>query len=206
MLGMGKAPQITPLKGNLMLKELVLANRSKRSFAKGEPISRETLAELCELARNCPAAMNKQPLKYRLVTDQAEIDKMLTLTRWASSLSQKLPPVGHEPSAFIVICHDTSIAQTAPIFMIDVGIVAQTMMLGAAERGLGGCMIGSGSSDSISSALDIPSHLIPKLVLGLGVPDEKVVLTEAQNGEVTYYRDENNIHYVPKRPLDEIIF
>ena len=189
-----------------MLKELVLASRSKRSFAGGAPISRETLAELCELARNCPAAMNKQPLKYRLVTDKAEIDTMLTLTRWASSLAQKLPPKEHEPSAFIVICHDTDIVQKAPIFMIDVGIAAQTMMLGAAERGLGGCMIGSGNAEAISSALDIPSHLCPMLVLGLGVPDEKVVLTEAQNGEVTYYRDENNTHYVPKRPLDEIIF
>ena len=44
------------------------------------------------------------------------------------------------------------------------------------------------------------------LVIALGMPDETVVLTELKPGEsFNYYRDENDVHYVPKRPLDEII-
>ena len=189
-----------------MIKTLVKKSRSKRSFRPSVEISREALSELVDTARYCPAAMNLQVLKYRLVTDKDELSRMLGITRWASSLSIKLPPENHEPSAFIVICHDTDIAPIKPIFSIDVGICAQTIMLAAAEAGLGGCIIGSASPETVADTLNIPSNLTPQLILGLGIPDETVELVEAKNGKVKYYRDENNIHYVPKRPLDEIIF
>ena len=186
-------------------KELVKQNRSRRSFQAGKTIARETLLALCDLARSTPAAMNLQPLKYRLVTEESELAQMLENTRWAASLSQKLPPKGHGPVAYIVICHDTAITPQKPIFMIDVGIVAQTIMLGATERGLGGCIIGSGSAENLAKILRLPEQLVPVLVLGLGVPEETVVLIEAKEGQIRYYRDEDNVHYVPKRPLDEVI-
>ena len=57
----------------------------------------------------------------------------------------------------------------------------------------------------ISEALSLPKNLEPVLLLGLGIPEEEVVITEAHEGQTKYYRDENDVHYVPKRPLDEII-
>ncbi len=188
-----------------MLYDLTRKSRSVRGFRGGEPVPREVLLSLCELARLCPAAMNRQPLKYRLVHTPEECARLLPLTRWAASLSVKLPPEGGEPTAFIVICHDTEIAKEAPIFLYDVGIVAQTMMLGAAEAGFGGCIIGSAAPEAVAKELALPAHVIPKLILGLGVPNETVRLVEAEEGNVTYYRDENNVHYVPKRPLEEIL-
>ncbi len=188
-----------------MLYELVKKNRSNRSFVPNKKIPHDTLMSICDTARLCPAAMNMQPLKYRLVEKEEEIRALLGVTRWASSLDKKLPPKGHEPSAFIVICHDTDIAERKPIFMIDVGIVAQTLMLAATEYGYGGCIIGSGKEGDIASVLSLPEHLPPVLVLGLGVPEENIVLTETKDGQVKYYRDENDTHFVPKRPLCEIV-
>lgn len=190
---------------NTMLRDLVSGSRSKRSFKSGEAIPHDVLLELCDIARICPAAMNLQPLKYRLVEDADEVSALLGVTRWAAALEKKLPPEGQEPTAFIVICHDTKIAERKPIFSIDVGIAAQTIMLAAYERGFGGCIIGSGAEDKIAAVLSLPDSLPPVLVLGLGVPSEKVVLTEAKNGQVKYYRDKNDVHYVPKRSLEEII-
>ena len=190
---------------NNMLRELVKKSRSNRSFVPKKKIPHDTLVGLCDTARLCPAAMNMQPLKYRLVEKQEEISAMLGVTRWATSLDKKLPPKAHEPAAFIVICHDTYIVDRKPIFMIDVGIVAQTIMLSACEQGYGGCIIGSGSEKDIASVLSLPENLAPVLVLGLGVPEENIVLIEAENGQVKYFRDENDTHFVPKRPLDEII-
>ena len=47
--------------------------------------------------------------------------------------------------------------------------------------------------------------MIPKLVLALGKPDERVELVgEAEDGNVTHYR-ENGIHYVQKRKLKNIL-
>ncbi len=188
-----------------MLNELVKKSRSKRAFRSDAALTRRTLLELCDMARYAPAAMNLQPLKYRLVTEDTEVARMTEITRWAASLTQKLPPEGHGPSAYIVICHDTELTPQKPIFLIDAGIVAQTMMLAAAERGLGGCILGSAKDAEVSELLGLPETLAPVLVLGLGIPEETVVLTEAQNGKVRYYRDEENVHYVPKRPLKDII-
>lgn len=188
-----------------MIRSTVIESRSQRSFDPDRRVPHDLLMSLCDTARLCPAAMNLQVLKYKLVEDKATVSALLGATRWATSLDKKLPPEGHGPAAFIVICHDTSIAERKPIFSIDVGIAAQTIMLSACEMGYGGCIIGSGNEQTIASILSLPEHLSVDLVLGLGVPEETVVLTEAVNGQVKYYRDENDTHFVPKRPLDEII-
>lgn len=188
-----------------MIRDMVRESRSQRSFVPDRKIPHDALMTLCDTARICPAAMNLQVLKYKIVEDKETVTALLGATRWATSLDKKLPPKGHGPSAFIVICHDKSIAERKPIFAIDVGIAAQTIMLTACEMGYGGCIIGSGNEKTIAEIIGLPEHMDAALVLGLGVPEETVILTEAHDGQVKYYRDENDTHFVPKRPLDEII-
>jgi len=188
-----------------MLKKLVEKSRSTRSFVSGEEISESLLLSWIDTARKCPAARNFQPLKYKIVTSAEERAALLPLTSWGGLLSIKLPPKDKEPTAFIIICHDKNITPEAPIFMIDVGIVAQTVMLCAAEDGFGGCIIGSARAEAVSSAMGLSENLVPKLILALGRPDENITLTEATDGNITYYRDESNNHFVPKRTLEDII-
>ncbi len=189
----------------MTVSELMRKTRSFRAFKSGVTIDEKTLLSFIDNARISAATMNIQPLKYRLVTGD-EVAKLLPLTRWAASLKDiKLPPEGHGPSAFIVICHDNAVTPFKPIFLKDVGICAEVIMLSASEAGYGGCMIGSASPDALKDALSLPESLEPQLVLALGVPDETVVLTEAEDGNVSYYRDENNVHYSPKRRLEDII-
>ena len=189
-----------------MLKELIYASRSYRSFDPSVRISKEQLLEFVDCARLSPSSINLQMLKFRLVTKPQECDGMLARTRWAGRIKdQKIPPENHGPTAYIVICADTEVIATAEKFQKDVGICAQSIMLAAAESGLGGCMIGSFSPAKTQEFLNLPAHLIPQLVLGLGKPDETVALTDpAEDGSVTYYR-ENGIHYVQKRKLKDLI-
>ena len=188
-----------------MLSDLVLSNRSYRSFASDVRIPEERIRAWINLSRQCPSARNAQPLKYAIVTDKDTCARILPYTYWARSLGIQLPPAGHEPVAYVIICHDTSICQVNNFSLMDVGICAQTLLLAANEDGFGGCMIGSLTADAIRDLLSLPDHLTPLLAIGLGKPEETVVLTEAESGEIHYYRDEQNVHYVPKRPLDEII-
>ena len=44
------------------------------------------------------------------------------------------------------------------------------------------------------------------LIVALGKPDEKVVITDVpKDGDIGYYRDEDDVHYVPKRRLEDIV-
>ena len=189
-----------------MLKDLILASRSYRSFDPSVKIDRDSLVDWVDCARLSPSSINLQMLKFRLVTDTSECTAMLKGTRWAGKIKdQKLPPDGHAPVAYIVICADNRVIATAEKFQKDVGICAQSIMLAAAEAGFGGCMIGSFSPDEVAVTLALPEGLVPQLVLALGKPDECVRITDAaDDGSVTYYR-ENGIHYVQKRALKDLI-
>ena len=189
----------------MTVNELMRKTRSYRAFKSGVTIPHDTLLSFIDNARISAATMNLQPLKYRIVTGD-EVAKLLPLTRWAGALKDiKLPPEGHGPSAFIVICHDNAVTPFKPIFLKDVGITAEVIMLSATEAGYGGCIIGSAGADAVRECLSLPECLEPELVLALGVPDEAVVLVDSEDGNVTYYRDENNVHYAPKRKLEDII-
>lgn len=190
-----------------MFKDLVKQNRSRRGYDESRRLTRAELAELVDHARFAPSSVNRQPFQYFLAETPELCAKIQPLTGWARALPEKhLPYPGHRPTAFIAICQNTEWEVDVQRFRTDVGIVAQTMLLAAAEMGLGGIMIGNFSPVKLAAALALPAHLAPLLILALGKPDDTVVLTEAAPGEsLAYYRDENDVHYVPKRRLEDIL-
>ena len=189
-----------------MLKDLLKSSRSYRSFDERVKISPEQLADWVDCVRYAPSSINLQMLKFCAVTDEILCARLLGGTRWAGKITDmKLPPDGHAPVAYIVICADTDVVPSAERFDKDVGICAQTIMLAAAEAGFGGCMLGSFSPEIFKETLELSDNLIPRLVLALGKPDERVGLVgPAPDGSVTYYR-EGGIHYVQKRTLESIL-
>lgn len=185
--------------------DLVVKSRSYRSYSPHRPVTEEELRSLVECARNCPSAVNKQFLRFRLCCTPADMEKVLPLTKWAGLLPDfQLPPVGHEPPAAIVICHDRTTAASESASVWDVGIAAQTMLLAATEMGLGGCMIGNFGKEKMQTVLGLPEHLLPVLVLAIGEPDEEIVLEPVTDG-TDYYRDAEGRHHVPKRRIDDVI-
>jgi len=187
-----------------MLKDLIYKNRSFRRFHQDAPIELETLKELVDLARHSASGSNRQPLKYILSCDPETNAEIFPNLAWAGFLTDWGGPAeGERPSAYIIILNDTTIAKVPGT---DHGIAAQSMMLGATEKGLGGCMIGSIQKDQLRRVLDIPDRLEILLVLALGKPAETVVIEdEGPDGSYKYYRDERDVHHVPKRTLDELI-
>ena len=187
-----------------MLEDLVRKNRSYRRFHQDVPVDIETLRALLNLARLSASGSNLQPLKYILSCEPETNARIFPHTRWAGYLKDWPGPAeGERPTAYIVILGDTEIRKS---FGCDHGIAAQSIMLGAAERGLGGCMIGSIDKGGLRQVLDIPDHYEILLILALGKPKETVVLEEVgPDGSVEYYRDAEGVHHVPKRSLDELI-
>ena len=187
-----------------MIRDLILSNRSCRRFDEGLVIERRTLEELVDLARLSASAANLQPLKYILSCEPQKNARIFRYVAWAAYLKDWGGPApGERPSAYIIILGDTAISHS---FGCDHGIAAQSILLGAREKGLAGCMIGLIQRDQLRQTLNIPASYEILLVIALGKPREQVVIDElGPNGDIKYWRDGAGVHHVPKRPLKELI-
>lgn len=188
-----------------MIKELAVKSRSYRRFYEEENVSYDTLKGLIEIARYVPSTVNSQPLKFKLINTKENNDKVFSTLAWAGLLKDwNGPEEGERPTAYIVILGDLSVGKNKHL---DVGITAQTIMLGAADMGLGGCMFGSIQREKLASLLDIDTEKFSiELVLALGKPKETVEIVDLpENGSTAYFRDENSVHYVPKRSVEDLI-
>lgn len=190
-----------------MFLDLVKQARSHRGFRQERKVTRQELEHLVECARFTPAARNDQVLKYYLAEKPETVAAIQPLTKWAGALAElHLPRKGAEPVAYIVICLDGSLAENPAPYQRDVGIVAQTMLLAAAEMGLNGCMIGSFAAGELREKLGLPETIKPQLLLALGEGTDRIVITDVgEDGSTTYYRDAEDTHYVPKRTLERLI-
>jgi nitroreductase len=181
-----------------------MKNRSYRRFHEEVDIKIETLKELVDLGRLSASAMNAQPLKYILSCEVEKNSLIFPHLVWATFLKTWPGPAeGERPSAYVVILGDAEISR---YWDYDAGIAAQSILLGAIEKGLGGCMIANIRKEDVRKALKIPERYEILLVLALGKPNENVVVeTVGSDGNTKYWRDSEGVHHVPKRPLDEII-
>lgn len=187
----------------MTLEDLLRSSRSCRRFDPSQPLDEEALVDLVALTRLCPSAANRQPLKYIVSWQPEQNARIFAHLRWAAALTGWPGPAeGERPAGYIIILGDTAISRKIDW---DVGIAAQSMLLAAAERGLGGCMIGSINQQGLRRELNIPDRYEINLVVALGKPAETVVLEDGTPDPVPYWRDADGVHHVPKRPLDEIL-
>jgi len=187
-----------------MLHDLIARSRSCRRFDEAFAIERSTLEALIELARLSPSAANLQPLKYILSCDPETNAAIFPHLTWATYLRDwPGPAAGERPSAYIIILGDTRISRN---FGCDHGIAAQSILLGAREKGLAGCMIGLVARDDLRETLSLPSRYEILLVLALGKPTEEIVIDPVgAEGDIKYWRDDAGVHHVPKRALSDLI-
>jgi nitroreductase len=187
-----------------MIADVIRANRSCRRFDGQHPVQTQTLIELINLARLSASAGNLQPLKYIISGEPATNGKIYDCLNWAGYLEDwPGPEPGERPRAYIVVLHDTRICMNVDC---DHGIASQSILLGARERGLAGCMIAAVNRPKLSSSLNMSDHLKVLLVLALGKPKEEIVIeTLNEDGDIRYWRDTDMVHHVPKRSVEEII-
>lgn len=187
-----------------MIKDLVTKSRSYRRFFQEFAIDRQTLVGLVELARLSPTGRNAQPLKFILSNEKEKNAVIFKHLGWAGYLKDWGGPAeGERPAGYIIILGDKEIS---PTFGIDHGIAAQTMLLGATERGLGGCIIATVQRVSLQQALAIPEKYEILIVLALGKPKENVILDPlGADGDIKYWREPDGTHHVPKRALEDLI-
>lgn len=185
-------------------RSLLIEDRSVRRFDHSKPVSLEKLTELIELVRYCASGRNAQPLKYRLVVDQAELEAVYPALKWAGYYKDwDGPEPAERPTAYIVQCIDTELS---PTLLADDGIQLQALTLGARAMGIGSCIIKAFDARAVAGSLGIPLRYKPHYVVALGYPAEVPVLVDMNPGDsFEYFRDKEGRHHVPKRKLKELI-
>lgn len=187
-----------------MLKDLIFQNRSYRRYYQDREIPMDTLRELVDLARLSPTGKNQQGLKY-ILSNQSILNRQINdCLTWAGYIKGwKSPPEGEKPSAFIVMVRDIAVGS---IWTQDLGFAGMSILLGAVEKGLGGCFLMAIDKKQLRELLQLDDNFEIEAVVAIGYPREKVVLEEmSKTGDVRYWRDENQVHHVPKRSLEDII-
>jgi len=186
------------------LTDLIKDNRSCRRFYQDHAVTLEALKELVNLGRLSASGANLQPLKYILSCDPSKNAEIFSCLTWAGYLKDWPGPAeGERPSAYVVMLGDKRISDNAGC---DHGIAAQSILLGAREQGLGGCMLGGINREALRDILAIPARCQILLVLAIGKPKERVELESVDaGGSIRYWRDAEGVHHVPKRKLEDII-
>ena len=189
-----------------ILRNLLKSDRSVRRYDESRRISRDHLIELLDLTRFCASGRNLQPLKYRIVNDPDECDRVFPLLAWAGYLQDwDGPSEGERPTAYLVQCLDTRLTKNC---LCDDGLQLQAITLGTTAMGMGGCIVKSFNMALIRKELSLPEWAHPMYVLALGYPKEEVRIEEADNGidaDIKYFRTADGVHHVPKRPLADLL-
>jgi len=188
-------------------QQLVATTRTCRRFVEYTPISSETLQQLIEMARLSGSARNGQPWQYMAINAPQLCSRIFPHLGWAGYLRDwKGPKPGERPAAYILcLLNHNWLKVSEKEAFFDLGIATQSILLGAASMQIMGCRIGS-FSPRVNEIFTIPDHLSLELIIALGEPLEQVVLEEMRNTEdIAYWRDEQNVHYVPKRPLRDLL-
>ncbi len=182
---------------------LVKEARSCRRFEEADRLGADAVHWLVDCARIAPCARNAQVLRFVVAESKQACEAIFPNTRWAGALKWDGPVSSERPTAYIAILTPE---KPGKLVHMDVGIAAQTMQLAAQSKGIGCCMHASFNPKECTEIFQVPEGMEIALILGLGIEKEHRVLAQMpEDGSFTYWRNEEGIHYVPKRSLSEVL-
>ncbi|NIM44447.1 MAG: nitroreductase family protein [Nitrososphaeria archaeon] len=136
----------------------IMERRSIRSFV-DKPISDEDAIKILNAGRWAPSGGNRQPWNFVYVNDPQTI-------RMIKNCSPGF--YGDAPAAVVIGVE----SKVSSLDLLDVGFVAENMILAAQSLGIGSCPIASFIKDSIKMVIDAPEDWEPVLVISFGYIDK----------------------------------
>ncbi len=144
---------------------------------------------------------NRQVLRFRLVTQGEESQKVLENIKMGAALPElHLPFPGTEPEAFIIVC---SLNGDDKLALIDLGMSLEAMSLRAVEMGLNTLIVGAFNKAKLKEAFNLPCDPVAVLCVGKGTERFELVPINESAPHAYYRRD--GIHYIPKVKLEDLI-
>ena len=189
-----------------MIRDLVEKSRSYRIFDESYKLSKQDLVALIEITRFSPCGKNGQYLRFIPIYKEEILKEIYPYLSWAAYLKDwDGPTEGERPTGIILVVSKEG-SLTDPILACDIGIASQSIMLGAVEKNLGGCMIRALNRKKIMEILNLSDDYIVHIALAIGKPDQKVTIEDINEcDDIKYWMDKDKNHHVPKIILDDLI-
>jgi nitroreductase len=160
--------------------DAITSRRNVRSFS-DEPVSAGQLDQILEAARRSPSSQNTQPWDFVLVTERAQLQELASV--WVGA--------GHVAGSAATIALITSDnPEHAKRAQFDLGQATMSIMLAAADLGIGSCHSGVGDHEAARRVLRLPADRACSFLVSLGYPAGRP-LTPIKNPD--------------RRPFDEVV-
>ena len=186
------------------LMELLYTRRTYRRFEQKD-IPGEVVEEMLEAARLASSAANRQPLRYVVVRDKELVSKVFDCTRWAGYLPKELgtPAEGERPVLYVIVLQDVNVNAGSDT---DAGLAIGNMTLAAWNHGVGSCIIGSCTRETLSEMFELPENEKIHTVVAFGYPTHKSEIVDMEmDGSCKYYLDEKKDYLVPKLSVADTV-
>ena len=144
-------------------KELCDKRQSCRQY-KSEPIAEDKLRYIQECVRLAPSAVNRQPWRFVLVTDEARLEQVKAC--YQRDWIRPVPTI-------VVCCVSRTEAWTRPCDQhnhadIDIAIATEHLCLAASEQGLGNCWVCNFDVERLCQSGIVPQGYEPAVLVTLG--------------------------------------
>jgi nitroreductase len=142
--------------------DVLRARRNVRRYT-DRPISNEDLDRILEAARRTPSSMNEQPWDFVVVTNRERLRELADIWRYASH-------VAGSAATIALVMPVTKPGDDRDLIQYDLGQATMSIMLAAADLGIGSSHASVGDQEQARRILDVPDgHECPVLV-ALGYP------------------------------------
>jgi nitroreductase len=162
--------------------DAIRSRRNTRNLS-DQPVPAEDLDRILEAGRRAPSAMNRQPWDFVVVTDRGRLIELSKVSPWGQH-------VASAAVAIAVVAPQPKGEGERDLLQFDLGQAVMTMMLAAADRGVGTAHAGVADQDVARSVLGFPDDRFLAYVLSVGHPADRPL---------------RPIKKPDRRPFDEVV-
>jgi nitroreductase len=144
----------------MQTRDAITARRNVRSFS-DRPISREHLDQILEAGRRSPSSQNTQPWDFVVVTDRSQLEGLAATWRGAGHVASSAATIA------LVISADP---EQRPRVQFDLGQATMSIMIAAADLGIGSGHAGVGDRAAADRLLGLPADRTCSFLIALGYP------------------------------------
>jgi nitroreductase len=145
--------------------DAIRARRNVRSFT-DQPLADTQLDRILEAARRTPSARNRQPWDFVLVTDRAQLQALSKV--WVGAAH-----VATSAATIALIAPSFDDAREQSIEQYDLGQATMSILIAAADLGLGTGHAAVGDQDLARELLGFPEDRFCAYLIAIGHPSER---------------------------------